>query len=53
MCLRLKNNKLGYGFVGVSPPTGPMHLISTLSLQAGHTSRKIEGLMPQILQVKF
>jgi hypothetical protein len=31
MCLRLKKNKLGYGSVGVFPPTGPMHLISTLN----------------------
>jgi hypothetical protein len=31
------------GSVGVFPPTGSMHLISTLSLQAGHTSRKIKG----------
>jgi hypothetical protein len=34
--------EIGYGFVGVFPPTGPMHLISILSLQAGHTSRKMK-----------
>jgi hypothetical protein len=29
-----------FGSVGVFPPTEPMHLISILFLQAGHTSSK-------------
>ena len=41
MCLRLEKNKESFGFVGVFPPTEPMHLISTLSLWAGHTSSKV------------
>jgi hypothetical protein len=34
-------SKYSFGSIDVFPPTEPMHLISTLSLQAGHTSSKV------------
>jgi len=50
MCLRTERNKKNFGSTGVFPPIEPMHLISTFSLWARHTSRKVwrSQLIPQI-----
>jgi hypothetical protein len=55
MCPRLEKDKSNFGYVDVFPPAELMHLISTLSLQVGHTSSKVWRSLsiPQILQVKI
>ena len=54
LCLRLEKNKYTFGFVGVFHPTGPMHLISALSLWVGYTSSKTWRSFPtpRLYQVK-
>ena len=53
-CLRIEKNKKGFGSVGVFPPIEHMHLISTLSLWAGHISNKVweDSRFLRFLQVK-
>ena len=46
MYVRLDKNKWSFGSIGVFPPTEPMHLISTLSSWAEHTSSKCGGVHP-------
>jgi hypothetical protein len=55
MCPRLEKDKWNFGSIGVFPLTEPMHLISILSLQAGHTSSKVWRSLsiPQIYKWKF
>ena len=54
LCLRLEKNKYTFWFCWCFPPTGPMHLISALSLWAGYTSSKTwrSFSTPRLYQVK-
>jgi hypothetical protein len=51
---KVREDEYSFGSIGVVPPIEPMHLISALSLWAGHTLSKIWKSLstPQFLQVK-